>query len=517
MPLSQESQSRSLSLAKRYVPLAAALLVIIGGSLSIAGWVNNNPRFIDWFASGITIKFNTSVCITLAALALLAAAISPKLKVLSCLLAAVPIIVGLISLVQHAFRVDLGMDTLFYTDFPGSPPTPTPGRIGVPAAISLVLVGLGLIILNKPTLRRWASLLGMIVTSLSAVSLIGYLYGAEQLYTRASLTGIAIQTAIMLAILGIGVIAVVPERGLAEIFFRNDAGGDTFRRLCFSIILVLLLGGWLRVLAYNIGFLDSSLGGALRTLLEIGALLALLWLAANSVSRAESRRIETEKARDEVEIHRRISAVQEAERRRLSRDLHDHTGQQLTGLRLKLENARAQAEKTDTKLAADIESACGDASRLDSDISLLAWELRPATLDSLGLEDALRSFVREWSATHGIKAEFHMTQGDVRMRPEIETNLYRIAQEALNNTLKYASATEVAVTLDCSGDQATMIVEDNGVGFNIDELGLEHVTASGGLGLVGMQERAALLGGSVEIESSPDGGTSVYARVPATC
>lgn len=517
MPLSQESPSRSISLAKRYLPFATAAVVIVGGVLSIVGWVKTDARLIDWFAAGITIKFNTAVGLTSAGLALLLAAFSPKLKIPSSIFALLALLIGSLTILQYSLGVNFGIDTLFFNEPAGSPATTSPGRMGMPAATALTLIGTALIILNYQTLRPWASLLGTIVAGISTVSLVGKLYVAEQLYSVAGVTGISLQTAWMILVLGIGMIAVVPERGLAEVFFRDDAGGKAFRLLFVSTFTVVLIGGWLRVVAYDSRYLDSSLGSALRTIIEIVAIIALLWWAANKISHAEVRAVETEKARFEVETHRRIAFVQEAERRRLSRDLHDHTGQQLTGLRLKLESARANAEKSDPKLAAELESISEEARRLDGDMSFLAWELRPNTLDDNGLAEALKSFVREWSVTHGIKAEFHATDADIRMRPEIETNLYRIAQEALNNILKYASATEVTVTLDCSGEEAVMIVEDNGVGFKVDDYGLQHVTGSGGLGLVGMQERAALLGGNVQIESSPNSGTSVFARVPATC
>ena len=155
-----------------------------------------------------------------------------------------------------------------------------------------------------------------------------------------------------------------------------------------------------------------------------------------------------------------------------------------------------------------------DASRLDMDINYLAWELRPTELDQLGLEDALGSFVREWSKTYGISAEFHGVKSSrPRLHPDTETNLYRIVQEGLNNILKHAAATSVNVLFERRAGQATLIIEDNGGGFDPDSNG-NNGSGRNGLGLVGMRERTALLGGTMDIESRPGEGTTVFVRIP---
>jgi signal transduction histidine kinase len=113
-----------------------------------------------------------------------------------------------------------------------------------------------------------------------------------------------------------------------------------------------------------------------------------------------------------------------------------------------------------------------------------------------------------------VEAQFHTTGMDEeRLSPEAETNLYRIMQEALNNTMKYAHARHVDVLLERRDNQVVLIVEDDGVGFNPDN----EAGGNGdkGMGLIGMRERAALVGGTLQIESKPRGGTTIFARVPA--
>jgi signal transduction histidine kinase len=126
----------------------------------------------------------------------------------------------------------------------------------------------------------------------------------------------------------------------------------------------------------------------------------------------------------------------------------------------------------------------------------------------------MSSFVRQWSKHSGVEAQFHTTGLDKeRLSPETETNLYRIMQEALNNTMKYAQASRVDVLLERRDNQVVLIVEDNGAGFSPET----EASADGnnGMGLIGMRERAALVGGTLQIESKPKGGTTIFARVPA--
>ncbi len=230
---------------------------------------------------------------------------------------------------------------------------------------------------------------------------------------------------------------------------------------------------------------------------------------ANVALRAEiSERIRTERGR--VRLLRQIVRAQEDERRRIARDIHDHLGQQMTALRLSLDSLAQDVP--DGGLRQRLEQTQALAERLDADVDFLAWELRPAALDDLGLVPAIGNFVREWSRHSGVPAEFHTTgMGAERLQPEAESALYRVTQEALNNAMKYARPTRVDVLLERRDSQVVLIVEDDGVGFDPE---LAQGDGAGGLGLVGMRERATLVGGSLEIESQPGEGTTIFARVP---
>ena len=217
--------------------------------------------------------------------------------------------------------------------------------------------------------------------------------------------------------------------------------------------------------------------------------------------------LKSEKARGSL-LHRLISA-QEEERKRISRNIHDHLGQQLTALRLVLSVLKECSEPS-----SELDKAYSIAERIDSEIDFLAWELRPTVLDDLGLVQALENFVNEWSRYLEIPVEFHTTGlNGVRLSPDIEINLYRIAQEALNNVSKHAKAKHVSLLLERQGKSVVLIIEDDGIGFETRSR-IQSDINDKRMGLFGMKERVLLVGGTIEIESAAGNGTTIYVRIP---
>jgi signal transduction histidine kinase len=230
--------------------------------------------------------------------------------------------------------------------------------------------------------------------------------------------------------------------------------------------------------------------------------------------RVEERTRELEQANEaRVEVLHQLVTVQEDERQRIARDLHDQLGQQLTALRLKLGFLRKICDG-DSELELQVNETQKIARQLDSDVDFLAWQMRPTALDDLGIAAALEHYVQQWSKHFNIPAEFDAKRfGKTPLAPESETNLYRIAQETLNNIYKHAQARGVSVFLERRDNFAVLIVEDDGIGFDIgDQIPTGEVEK--GLGIIGMRERAALVGGTLEIESAKGEGTTVYARFP---
>ncbi len=224
-----------------------------------------------------------------------------------------------------------------------------------------------------------------------------------------------------------------------------------------------------------------------------------------------SERAAAEKQR--AELLQKVVTSQEDERRRIARDIHDQLGQRVTGIRLQIASICDLLAHEDLP-SEPLDNLMKTAEQLDTDVSFLAWELRPASLDDLGLVQAVTEFTNEWSHHYKIEAEF-ITRGFIRekLTTGAETHFYRIMQEALNNVAKHANADQVNILLEANSEQVTMIIEDNGVGFDRDAQKMLKDKKS--LGLLGMKERAILIGGSVEIESTPGSGTTIYVRAPA--
>ena len=202
---------------------------------------------------------------------------------------------------------------------------------------------------------------------------------------------------------------------------------------------------------------------------------------------------------------RRVVAAQELERTRLARELHDETGQALTSILLGL--------KPLERLATTAESCAAVASVRElvvstlQDVRRLAVELRPSALDDFGLVPAVERLAETFREQTGMRVDLETSLGEERLRPEVETAFYRIVQEAVTNVAKHADAGQVSILLTRKDNGVAAVVEDDGSGF-------EERRDEEGLGLVGMRERLALVGGKLRIESTPDSGTTIVAEVP---
>ena len=210
------------------------------------------------------------------------------------------------------------------------------------------------------------------------------------------------------------------------------------------------------------------------------------------------------------ELLRRLVNVQEDERRRISRELHDQMGQHVASLMLGLRLAKDAAEDG-SPLRDRLERLEVAADRIGREAHRIALELRPTALDDLGLVPALVNHLDDWALRTGVAAEVRTAGFDgERLPPPVETTIYRVVLEALTNVFKHADARRVIVTLNRFKDVASLIIEDDGKGFDVPR----SAGAKGKLGVVGMRERAALVGGTLEVESTPDGGTSILVRIP---
>ena len=232
--------------------------------------------------------------------------------------------------------------------------------------------------------------------------------------------------------------------------------------------------------------------GILSRGLEVPVALVASELAAEATARAA------------LEGH--LMEVQEAERRRISQELHDDVGQALTRLVAGLSSMAESGCSQDARL---IRMKQLSVETLGS-VRRLARELRPAALDDMGLAAALSHYLDDYGTTYGIPCDLRVLgAADRRLRESVELALYRVAQEALTNAAKHSRASCVRVVLDLAGSSAGLVVQDDGRGF---DPALDH----GGLGLTGMRERVTLVGGTLAVRSSPGLGTVIIVTVPVS-
>jgi signal transduction histidine kinase len=210
-------------------------------------------------------------------------------------------------------------------------------------------------------------------------------------------------------------------------------------------------------------------------------------------------------------VMKRLVNVEEEERRRIARDLHDDIGQKMTALHLKL--AALQQQLHDAPAQQQLADTQAFALQIDRDLRLFAGDLRSASLYTLGLSPALEDLAEAFTATHGTVVHYAgIDAGRERLTSELEVNLYRIAQEALHNIHKHARAQHVDIFLQHTDGRMVLTVADDGCGFDLEAA---RQARSERMGLVGMRERAALIGGRLEIETAPGDGTSVIVTAPA--
>jgi PAS domain S-box-containing protein len=209
-------------------------------------------------------------------------------------------------------------------------------------------------------------------------------------------------------------------------------------------------------------------------------------------------------------LSRRLVEVQEAERHYVARELHDEAGQALTSLLFRL--GQIEQQTTDPQLLDQVAELKQMTNGVLESLHRLAMDLRPASLDHLGLMPALLQYVKAMGDRYGVIAQFKALgfEGE-RLPTDVETALYRIVQEALTNIVRHAHAKRADVLLERRGDRVIVVIEDDGIGFDAD---VARFAQQGHLGLVGMQERAEMLRGSLVIESIPGAGTTVVVEVP---
>ena len=205
-----------------------------------------------------------------------------------------------------------------------------------------------------------------------------------------------------------------------------------------------------------------------------------------------------------------IEKAREDEKIRIAREIHDDLGQQLTGLKMDVSWLGDKLNLADKdSLHRKIEEMKLLLDEIVRSVRRISSELRPGILDDLGLVAAIKWQSNEFQKRSGINTRFNASSNDIDLPSSLSTGLFRIFQESLTNVARHSSAHHVTASLDVVGDELVLKISDDGVGFNVSSIGKKRT-----LGLLGMKERTALMGGTYEIVSNEGGGTSVKVSVP---
>ena len=281
----------------RAVMTALGVYALVGSALSLLGWVLDLPRLTDWAANGISIQPNTCVATMACGLGILLLAHGYRRA--PAALGIVVALVGLTVWVQNVFGANLGIDALLLFDRAwGGAGTLVPGRMGPPGSTAFALLGTSLFLAatGRPTGKRRsiALTLAIVAASISAFSLIGYLYGASTLYKLPQLTTIAAQTATFILALAGSLIVAHDELPPVRWFAEESSAGALARRTLPLVLVVPILLGWLRVRGQDLGWYNSAFGTSILVLVLVGLLIALLAWNVSRISRFERERLQSE-------------------------------------------------------------------------------------------------------------------------------------------------------------------------------------------------------------------------------
>ncbi len=522
--------------------LVAGLLGVLGALIGVTvllGWILGSEMLKGGFVQGITMKTNTAICLVLSgvALSLLSFGEPGRGRVLAIrVVSGLVIAIALAILSQYLVGWNLGIDQLLFHEAAGAAGTQAPNRMSPPASISFTLLALAFASLTR---RRYGNLhekLALAVMLISSVAVLGYLFGAPELYGVGRYTGIAFVTGASLLLLAVGTLCVRPEAGIAHRLQAQDSGALLTRRLLPAAIILPIVLTALRIAGQDMGFYDNEFGRALLVLGFIVVFTGLIWQTGLAVSRQERTA-----SRSEAELQRRLietlQALQEADRRKdnflatLAHELRNPLApvrNSVHMLRLQkprdpeTEWAHAVIDRQVDHLARLIEDLV-DVSRVTR--GLLELRRSPIRLSEV-IETAVESIESDVEAAGhhlavNVPEEPLVIDGDPVRLTQIFTNL-------LSNAVKYTPpGGRVRLSAERLEREAVVRVSDDGNGiasvhlphvfemFYQTEGVLERTQGGLGIGLALVRHLVGLHGGSVEAHSDgPGRGSEFTVRFP---
>jgi signal transduction histidine kinase/ActR/RegA family two-component response regulator len=536
-------QESYLASARRFtrISFGAGIFTAVVGAVALLGWALAIEP-LKSIVGSITMKANAAVALVLCGVSLALTVRGPsRIKPIASALAILAATIGGLTLTEHVVGWNLGIDELLFKESPGAAATTSPGRMGPNAATSLLLAGIAIAALYRDSaiaVRRTQMLAGVIAI-FATVPVLGYGYGAQQLYNVAQYTGIALPTAVSLLVLSLGILTVRPEMGLMAVFSGAGAGGVLARRLLVPAIVLPLTLGYVRVLGQNANLYDTGLGTAMFAITITTLFVLLVWRTAVQLNAVDAERERAERQQEQL-LEREQTARAEVEH---ANRLKDHFLATLSHeLRTPLNailgyarmlrsgaipldkrtraievierNATAQNQLVDDLL---------DMSRMTTGRIRLEKELIPIIQP---LQEALES-IRPIAEAKGVAVDVNTDPFAGNVHGD-EGRLRQVFWNLLSNAVKFTPpGGRVHVGLESTNDSVRVTFRDTGIG--IQPSFLPHIfepfrQADGGstrrysglgLGLAICKQLVELHGGSIAAESGAhDRGASFVVHLP---
>jgi signal transduction histidine kinase/ActR/RegA family two-component response regulator len=544
--------SRAIRLSHSASAWAGAIVTGVG-LLALLGWILEDEGLKALYSGGIVIKTNTAIGLCAIGLALMLRGRESAGRVRSSVGAGFAVLAGLLgalTLSEHLFQWNLGIDELLFREPSDSPATSSPNRMGPPASVAFPLAGLCILLLNRRTAggSPRSQPFAFAILLIAFLPILGYVFGVRELYGLAKFTGVALPTALALLVLGLGVLAARPESGVVRRISSEDAGGLLLRRLIPTAIVLPVVLGWLRVLGQNLGYYDADFGRVLLILSFVIVFTAAIWWTGTvvhqqAVARARAEgdaRAMQERVLMTLESERNARAMAERSNRMkddflatLSHELRTPLNailgwvQLLSRGSLDPRDAKRglEAIERNSRLQAQLIEDLLDMSRIES--GKVRLDMREVEL-GLVIESAIAA-VAPSADSKGVEIERRIDGTSVMVRGDGE-RLQQVLWNLLTNAIKFTPrGGKVTVELTTHRDEAEITVRDTGIGIQPEFL--EHVFdrfrqadpsttrrfGGLGLGLAIARQLTELHGGTLKAHSDGEGtGAAFSIALPLT-